>query len=362
VSDAAIIQIRERAAGFFQSLGVYDFDIVSLSETGWRTRVKLAVRRQGGVLAIGLFFRGTHEVLPIPHCLSHHPKINEAIAYLATLSPHLGYDEATATGQLRYVQLVVERMSQRVQATCVLNLSSLDVPEVKIWEHMATELYALNTDLWHSWWINLQPRPINTIFGPTWKHIVGSRLIWETLAGSDIPFLPSHFAQGNLEMFEVLLHDLVCLLPEEARVVELFAGMGVISLVIRPVCAEVTAIERDESAFQSFLRAKERLPLHLHEGIHFVIGDATAGHEALEEATTVIVDPPRRGLPHGLIKSIALAKNVRTLLYISCHFQTLERDVVELIQQGGFQIAFARSYLFFPGTDQIETLVKLVRN
>jgi 23S rRNA (uracil1939-C5)-methyltransferase len=347
---------------FFQALGVHDFDIIVAQETRWRTRAKLAVRRQhGDGVAIGLFRRGTHEVLPIPQCLAHHPKINEAVAYLATLPAGLGYNEETGTGQLRYIQAVVERSSQRVQLTFVLNLPSLESAEVKAWEQRTTTLFANNSSLWHSFWLNLQSRPTNTIFGPTWKHVVGNRLVWETLADCQIPFLPSHFVQANLAMFDTLLRDLVSLLPRDAHVVELFAGMGVISLVIRPRCARVTAVERDGGALAAFLEAKEKLPLHLHEGMEFIVGDVAAGNEALGEATTVVVDPPRKGLPKSLVESIARAKNVRTLLYISCHFPTLERDIIELMQQGRFHIAFARSYLFFPGTEQVETLVNLVR-
>ncbi len=360
VSSAPLIP--QRATSYFQALGLSDFHIIALQETGWRTRAKLAVRRQhGNSLALGLFRRGTHEVLPIPNCLSHHPKINEAIAELSTLPPDLGYDEATGSGQLRYVQAVVERASQRVQMTLVLNLPSLHVPEVGAWEQRAKELFAHNTALWHSFWLNLQPLASNTIFGPLWQHVVGGDCIWETLAGCSIPFLPSHFSQANLEMFELLLKDLITLLPHDARVVELFAGMGVISLVIRHRCAAVTAIERDESAAEAFFKARQRLPTHLHQGMNFIVGDAQMCHEALEEATTVIVDPPRKGLSQSLIRGMAQAHSVRTLLYISCHFPTLQRDIGELMEQGGFRPSFARSYVFFPGTDQIETLVQLIR-
>jgi len=362
VSDLASIQTPQRAAAFFHSLNVHDFDVISLQETGWRTRAKVAVRRQEGPeLAVGLFQRGTHDVLPIPRCLVHHPKINEALSYLASFPSHLGYHEATATGHLRYVQAVVERSSQRVALVFVLNLSSLDSPEIKGWKQKARDLFADNSALWHSFWLNLQPRPVNTIFGPTWSHVVGSRLVWERIAGCEIPFLPSHFSQGNLEMFERLLVDLSSLLPVHARVVELFAGMGVISLVIRPRCASVTAIERDESARAAFLEAKERMDPRFHEEMDFIVGDATAGNQALDVATTLIVDPPRKGLSKRLITLISAAKNVRTFFYISCHFSTMERDIVELMQQGDFRVTFARSYLFFPGTDQIETLVKLER-
>jgi tRNA/tmRNA/rRNA uracil-C5-methylase (TrmA/RlmC/RlmD family) len=354
--------MAQRAERYFTKLGLQGFTVRSLSKIGWRTRAKLAVRcNPGNTLAFGLFKRGTHDVVPIPSCFAHHPKINEAMSTLSQLPSYLGYNESSSSGQLRYVQAVVERSSKLVQMSFVLNLPSLDCPEVQEWEKRAVSLFSSNRSLWHSFWLNLQPMATNTIFGPTWKHVVGPPLIWETFVGCKIPFLPSHFSQANLDMFECLLQDLATLIPEQARVVELFAGMGVISLVIRPKCTQVTAIERDESALSAFLQAKDHLPSHLHDGIRFVVGDASEQNEVVTEATTIIVDPPRKGLPKNLIRTIAQSKNVRTLLYISCHFPTLERDTEELIEQGGFSCSFARSYLFFPGTDQIETLVKLIR-
>jgi tRNA/tmRNA/rRNA uracil-C5-methylase (TrmA/RlmC/RlmD family) len=273
----------------------------------------------------------------------------------------VGYNEKTATGQLRYLQAVVERATHRVQLSFVLNIPSLTSSEAQEWESRAHSLFSASPHLWHSFWINLQPLPTNTIFGPVWKHVVGSPLIWETLVGCDIPLLPSHFAQANLDMFERLLIDLVALLPSNAKVVELFAGMGVISLVIRRHCASVTAVERDVGAYEAFVQAKQRLPECQQQGLHFVVGDAAACHDSIMEASTVIVDPPRKGLSKSLVEHLAHALNIRTVFYISCHFPTLERDIREMMALGGFHIAFARSYLFFPGTDQIETLVKFVR-
>lgn len=353
--------MAQRAVSFARSHGLSDYVILSDQTTGWRTRAKLAVRQQGGDhLAIGLFRRDTHLVVPIPRCPAHHPAINRAVALLAELPPSLGYHEATASGQLRYIQAVVERSSGRVQMTLVLNCASLDCPEVLEWERRAEGLYALDP-VWHSFWINLQPLRTNTIFGPVWRHLLGERYVWETVVGCDIPILPSHFSQANLGMFERLLNDLILLLPPQSTVVELFAGMGVISLAIRRHCASVTAIERDGAAAEPFGQARQRLPRHLQDGLTFLVDDAQAADEVLSGATTVIVDPPRKGLSRALIQKIAQAHNIRTVFYVSCHFPTLERDVEELMEKGAFTLAFARGYLFFPGTDQIETLVQLVR-
>ena len=344
----------ERAASFFSGLGIGGYFLQTGCPTGWRTRAKLAVRRQRGKLECGLFRRGSHEVFSIPHCVVHHPKINEALPDLFSLSPHLAYDELSGEGQLRYVQLMVERHSGRVQLTLVLHLPNLESSQVRDWEDWARSLYAQNPLRWHSFWINLQPKSTNTIFGPQWKHICGEPLIWEQICGQQIPLLPSHFSQANLGMFEQLLGDLLHRLPEGQRIVDLYGGMGVIGCVVAPKCRSVTVVERDASAQEPFLEAKKRLPAGVD--IQHIVGDVGEVLDVLNEATTVIVDPPRKGLPLSVVQALGEKEQIQTLFYISCHFHTLERDA-QLLLEKGFSISFARSYLFFPGTDQIETLV-----
>lgn len=344
----------ERAASFFAKLGVDGYFLETGCPTGWRTRAKLAVRRQRGKLECGLFRRDSHEVFSIPHCVVHHPKINEALPALFALPPNLAYDELTGEGQLRYVQLMVERHSGRVQLSLVLHLPSFDDSKVSDWEAWAQNLYAQDPGRWHSFWINLQPKSTNTIFGPQWKHICGEPLIWEQICGQQIPLLPSHFSQANLGMFERLLDDLLHLLPEGQRVVDLYGGMGVIGCVVAPKCQSVTVVERDASSQGPFLEAKKRLPEEVD--IKHIVGDVGETLDVLDGATTVIVDPPRKGLPQSVVQILSEKKRIEHLFYISCQFLTLERDA-QMLMKEGFSISFARSYLFFPGTDHIETLV-----
>ena len=65
---------------------------------GWRTRAKLAVRSvpsangahgKADPLALGLFARGTHDLVEIPECVVHHPRINQAARYVAASWPKL---------------------------------------------------------------------------------------------------------------------------------------------------------------------------------------------------------------------------------------------------------------------------------
>ena len=50
---------------------------------GWRCRAKLAVRGRPGKPLVGLFKRGSHDVVDIvPGCRIHHPRINQAAALI----------------------------------------------------------------------------------------------------------------------------------------------------------------------------------------------------------------------------------------------------------------------------------------
>ena len=350
--------LTEKALFFFKEQGFKDYSVVQGRTTGWRTRAKLAVRRQRGALCCGLFRRGSHEVVSIPHCLVHHPKINDALPVLYALPPRKAYDECSGEGQLRYVQFMVERTSGRVQLSLVLNLPNFESSLVHDWELWAKNLFSKEPDRWHSFWINLQPKPTNTIFGPQWKLVCGQPLMWEELCGQQIPLLPTHFSQANLGMFERLLDDLLLLLPKNQRVVDLYGGMGVIGCVVAPKCQNVTIVESSPGSQEPFLEAKRKLPAGT--SIRHIVGDVDDNLDVLDEASAVIVDPPRKGLSRPVLEALK-EKQVERLFYISCRFDTLERDA-QALMEGGFSISWARSYLFFPGTDQIETLVLFSKN
>ena len=91
--------------------------------TEWRTLVKLAVQPMSkwGGLKFGLYKSGTHEVEPISNCRVHHPAVNIAIEELkkhAIEAGVRGYEESNnglkATGDLRYIQMSVERETGKV--------------------------------------------------------------------------------------------------------------------------------------------------------------------------------------------------------------------------------------------------------
>ncbi len=316
---------------------------------GWRIRAKLAVRGDH----IGLFEKGTHDVLDIPHCKVHHLRINEAVARLKkeNLIP---YDEKTHRGDLRYIQCVVERTTNRVQLSLVLNMQEL----TPYWKARIEELY--DPLLWHSIWVNFNTEPTNTIFGKSWQKIVGEDAVWEDIAGCNIAFGPSHFGQANLEMYEALIYDLREKLLDDQVVAELYAGIGSIGISLAKKCKEVRLVEIEPHAKMYFELAKAKLEPSEQNKLSYETAKADECLDLVIGASICIVDPPRKGLGKDLIQKLFRIDSLKQLAYISCDYTSLERDLEEIKRAfPSWTICFAKSYLFFPGTDQIETLVIL---
>ena len=74
---------------------------------------------------------------------------------------------------------------------------------------------------------------------------------------------------------------------------------------------------------------------------------------------TLIVDPPRTGLPTSCTAALA-ASSVNRLIYVSCDPVTLARDTA-VLAQSGFKIRRAEAFAFYPQTPHLEMMLVLAR-
>lgn len=342
-----------QAQEFFQQLGIR-LHLVQGNPIRWRMRAKLAVRKR----QIGLFQKNSHEILAIPHCQVHSSRINEAVARLkkALIESSLSsYDEVSGKGDLRYIQCVVERRSQKVQMSLVLNCKSQNSDTIAIWQDFLAKLYEEDKEeFWHSLWLNFQPLKTNAIFGPDWLHLFGQACIWEEIGGNEIAFGPAHFGQANLDVFDLLLAELQEKLPSNSRVIELYAGVGAIGLSVAKKASSVLFVEREKSSEHYFLLAKEKLSPHIQKKLSFFIASSAEQLNLLEGADVCIVDPPRKGLETRVREAIIDSQSLTKLFYISCHFDSFRKDCEAILASDKWRLIDATSYLFFPGTNHIE--------
>ena len=69
------------------------------------------------------------------------------------------------------------------------------------------------------------------------------------------------------------------------------------------------------------------------------------------------MDPPRKGLDEAIVKQLYTV-NRSQLIYVSCGFESFQKDCEQLLSVG-WKIQEASGYLLFPGTNHVETLVLL---
>lgn len=320
----------------------FPLELISEHLTKWRHRSKLAIRGTTKKPLIGLFKKDSHQVEPIPHCLVHHPLINQAVETLKELIIKTGiepYNERT--GLLRYAQFDI--VENKIMQALVINSHVVDNQIQKLVDLLVEKgCFSL--------WINLNTRSDNVIFSPTWEHLYGERYLWRPIAGIPIATTPAAFSQANPSLFSALVASLREELRPGAKIVEFYAGNGSVSLPLLEKARSLIAIEQNPLTEELFYAS---LPKSC--SARYITGDVTAGLPFLAEADTIIVDPPRKGLDKQLLVALKEATN-KDLFYISCGLSSFLQDYDELMKSG-WTLQKARAYLLFPGSDHIELLV-----
>jgi 23S rRNA (uracil1939-C5)-methyltransferase len=399
-----------------------------LAQPGTRTTSRIAVRATPSGAAIGMFKPGTHEVVPCDEderChLPHHPAINAAVSAVLKEFAEFGelsaYDEQDKCGTLRYLQVSVERSSGRVQLTLVANAAALsDDPALA---RFGARLWALHgpdgsehpsTLQLHSVWVNLNPTKTNNILSyedGAWRLLLcagggeetggdvravagggggqggereggrrddGDEGETDHLDGSLVEALPSGaafvlppyvFRQANMEGFDGIVQGVRAAVRPHARVVEWYAGVGVLGLSLAPFCEWVRCsdVNPPNAAFEA---SKRLLAPEARLKITYRVGSAAERIEDARGADTALVDPPRKGLDAALLEALCAPSSgsacagLHTLVYVSCGFPALARDADALLN-AGWRVRGdeATAHVLFTGANHIETLVVFERD
>lgn len=322
---------------------------------GYRSTVRFMVFRQGQGqekrqekgqdtsqakgLALGFHREGSHEPVPAAGCLLAAAPMQEAAALIderlagARLSLHLESVEirySVAFGSLLLVHHTGPAKPDEAQT--VFGLFQ-DMPKL-----VGQVLVAQNGKRW--------------VQGRDW---IEDRLGDVTFRISDRSFM-----QTNWRLASVLSKTMAEWLgpPAGLRVLELYAGIGMLGLPLARAGALVTEVEANEAALADGRHAARVN----HIGrcrFRPLTAEAMLAEVRPGDYDLVLVDPPRTGLSADCVQEL-LRVGAGRLLYLSCDPATLARDLGRLIG-GGYRIARMQAFDMFPQTAHIETLVELAR-
>jgi tRNA/tmRNA/rRNA uracil-C5-methylase (TrmA/RlmC/RlmD family) len=170
------------------------------------------------------------------------------------------------------------------------------------------------------------------------------------------------FFQNNF----FLLPKLVEVVRERLRqagtryLLDVYCGVGFFSLELADMVERFAGIELDALAIKA---ARQNAAARGRTNGEFVGGAAEDELPRLIEsfeptASTVLLDPPRKGCAPSLIELLRRLRPAQ-VLYVSCHPATMARDLNALCAAGVFSLARVMPLDMFPQTQHVESVADL---
>lgn len=204
--------------------------------------------------------------------------------------------------------------------------------------------------------LNLNTRNDNVILGDEEKILFGREYIVDEFDGLKFKISLKSFYQINYHQMQKLYataRDLANV-NKDTRLLDLFSGIGTISLFMAKYCKEVTGVEIVKAAVEN---AKDNAKLNNITNATFYLDDARCDlSKYLKDKDVLIVDPPRKGLSKELIDSI-IKTNIEKIIYISCNPATQARDLNLFKEHYNFSDIYPVD--MFPFTTSCETVCLL---
>ena len=206
--------------------------------------------------------------------------------------------------------------------------------------------------------LNLNDKDTNVILGDKEKVLYGNDYIIDIFDDIKVKIALKSFYQVNHDMMIKLYNKVLELaqLDKNTRVLDLYCGIGSISLFLARFCKEVTGVEIVKEAVDN---AKANASMNNIDNVDFILADASkAMDDYLKDKDVLILDPPRKGISKELINSI-INSDIKRIVYVSCNPVSLARDLKLL--EDYFDISEIYPYDMFGHTVHVETVVLMSR-
>jgi 23S rRNA (uracil1939-C5)-methyltransferase len=170
------------------------------------------------------------------------------------------------------------------------------------------------------------------------------------------------FLQANVPVARRLYeHALQWAAPSAEDVaVDLYSGVGALSFYLAGAAKHVFGIEESPLAD---VDAKANIRLNGFHNVRFHAGTVAAVLPALTErlghVDVLTLNPPRKGVDEGARAAIA-ACAPRRMVYISCHPDTLARDL-DWFAAHGYRTVQVQPFDLLPQTEHVECVAALER-
>ncbi len=308
---------------------------------------------------LGFYRQRSHDVVDVEVCELQHLSANavaRVIRHWAKDNKITIYDEKKHKGLLRHVLVRTAHGSGAVMV--VLVTKGTQVPSTNDLIKRLQEAVPGVASLIQ----NINTSKGNRVLGFENVTLWGADKIEDNIGDLTFEISPLSFFQVNPVQTEVLYGKALeyAALTGEETVVDLYCGIGTISLFLAQKAKKVVGVEIIEDAI---LDARKNAQANGIENAEFHVGAAEEVIPKLYEeglqADVVVVDPPRKGCDEIVLKTIGKMRPER-VVYVSCKASTMARDL-RLLEDMGYKTQEVQPVDMFPWTYHVETIVALYK-
>ncbi len=325
---------------------------------GYRNKAQYPVTTRKGKVVAGFYRAGTHEVVENKGCLilpEETEQVKDLVLDYVNQNRITAYDEKTGKGLLRHIYVRRGAVSGQLLVCLVVNGKKLPraeqlVDALKTVPGFATLVLSVNT------------KAGNTVLGDQFITLYGPGYIEDTMCGLTFRLSARSFYQVNHHQAQRLYEAAISQtgITKEDLVLDLYCGVGTITLTMAKAAGKVIGVEVVEQAVED---ARENAKRNGIENAEFFCGDAGKAALSLKEQgiipDVVVVDPPRKGLNDDTIEALHQMRP-RRIVYVSCDPATLGRDVA-LLKEKGYRVQNAMAADLFPRCAHVESIVCLCK-
>lgn len=326
----------------------------------YRNKVFMPVseNRQSGKISYGFYERFSHRIVEHQSCENHPPIFDllvKAIMEFCLKAEVKPYNENKHQGQLRHIGLRCN--SDNSQILVILVTLSSRFPFTQLLVKKLTGDFPQIKGIIQ----NINRQKGNVILGDETKLLYGSENITDNLGGINFRLNYRSFWQINTGTMELIIQKIRSFVHKEVVVLDAYCGIGTIGISLAAQVKKVILLEELPAAIED---AKENAVLNNVHNAIFSSGKVEDELETIlkeEPVTTLILDPPRGGVPKKVWETI-LQANIKQIIYLSCYPMTLARDVKILLANETYTVESIQPFDMFPNTWHIECLALLKHN
>ncbi len=306
----------------------------------YRSRIQIKCRRTPRGFVMGFYRANTHFVVDIAECPIAAKALNDLLPQLRSCLENCRHSD-----RIPQIDLAVDDEGARAIVVHFIGDDSQPVVDAlrSVCETQSVALFLQQG----------RKDTLRPIHGDPALHIQPLRE-----GGLKLAYPVGGFAQVNLDQNRQLVAELLDCLGDVhgLRILDLFCGMGNLSLPLAAAGAQVTGVEDFAPAIDW---ARSNAAAHNLQA-RFIHAPAERILAAQPDVPwdAVVLDPPRQGA-YDVAREL-VRRSPERIVYVSCDPATLARDLKPLLHNG-YRLEHAVGLDLFPQTYHIESLVLLKR-